>query len=163
MKVPPYSSKYHKSMSTFKSVISTWQEQSNSIVFTNGCFDIVHKGHIDNLEAAAAHGDKMVVGLNSDSSIKNIKGHERPIINQESRAAVLCSLSCVDAVVLFEENTPIELIKKILPNVIVKGDEYKEEEMIGRDIVLKNGGKIITLPMSIGYSSSDIINKIKRL
>ena len=130
------------------------------IVFTNGCFDIIHPGHIDLLERAKNLGTKLIVGINSDASVKTIKGAERPFLNQESRKAVLLGLKSVDEVFIFDELTPENLIKQQKPDVLVKGGDWKVEEIIGADFVLKNGGEVFSLPLKGDFSSSAIIGKI---
>jgi len=134
----------------------------NSVVFTNGCFDILHPGHIDLLERAKALGDKLIVGINSDASVRRIKGGNRPFQDQESRRRLLMGLRCVDEVIVFDELTPETLIKNIKPDVLVKGGDWKPGEIIGADFVLKNGGKVFSLPLAGIYSSSDIVNRIQK-
>lgn len=131
------------------------------IVFTNGCFDILHSGHLDLLNKAKELGDKLIVGINSDNSIKKIKGFERPFINETARKELLLGLKPVDEVYIFEELTPENLIKKIKPNVLVKGGDWKVEEIIGADFVLANGGEVFSLPLKEGFSSTGIVEKIK--
>jgi rfaE bifunctional protein nucleotidyltransferase chain/domain len=131
-----------------------------TIVFTNGCFDILHVGHIQYLSQAADLGDVLVVGLNTDNSVKKLKGPSRPYLDEQSRALTLASLGFVSAVVLFDEETPYNLIKKIQPHYLVKGGDYKAEDIIGYDIVKARGGHIMTIPLVDGYSSTGIINKI---
>ncbi|MEP6787088.1 MAG: D-glycero-beta-D-manno-heptose 1-phosphate adenylyltransferase [Acidobacteriota bacterium] len=131
------------------------------IVFTNGCFDIVHAGHIDLLERAKALGTKLIVGINSDESVRTIKGPDRPINGQESRKAVLLGLATVDEVVIFEELTPENLIKNIRPDVLVKGGDWKVEEIIGGDFVNGYGGKVISLPLKDGFSTTKIVERIR--
>jgi rfaE bifunctional protein nucleotidyltransferase chain/domain len=131
-----------------------------SIVFTNGCFDILHSGHIHYLAKAAGMGDYLVIGLNSDASVKKIKGPSRPFIDENSRAMSLAGLGFVTSVILFDEETPYELIKKIQPQYLVKGGDYKPEDIVGYDIVKARGGQVITIPLTEGYSSTNIINKI---
>lgn len=134
------------------------------IVFTNGCFDILHLGHIHLIAAASELGDHLIVGLNSDESIKKLnKGIERPILDQETRAIILASLCFVDNVVIFDEETPYSLIKKIKPHVLVKGSDYAEEEIVGADIVKANGGSIVRIPILKDYSTSEIVKKIIKL
>ena len=140
--------------------VNNWKRK-NHIVFTNGCFDILHFGHIDYLFKASKLGDKLIVGLNTDKSIQRIKGENRPIQNESSRASILASLSCVDAVVLFHDDTPKQLIELIQPNTLVKGADYKVKDIIGSDFVIANGGSIETIPFLEGYSTSHIINSIK--
>lgn len=132
------------------------------IVFTNGCFDILHAGHVDYLTQARDLGDMLVLGLNTDESVKRLnKGPERPINNEDARAKVLAGLGCVDAIVLFNEDTPYDLIKLVQPDVLVKGDDYKPEAIVGYDIVTARGGKVITIPFLQGFSTTAIVNKLK--
>jgi len=130
------------------------------IVFTNGCFDILHAGHVDYLEKAKALGDILVVGLNSDSSVRRIKGEKRPVMPQEMRAKVLSSLRAVDHVVLFEEETPLRLIEAIRPHVLVKGGDWKPEKIVGREFVESYGGKVVTVPFTYDVSTTGIIRRI---
>ncbi|HQU83938.1 MAG TPA: D-sedoheptulose 7-phosphate isomerase [Pyrinomonadaceae bacterium] len=132
-----------------------------TIIFTNGCYDIIHPGHIDLLRRAKELGGKLIVGINSDNSVKKIKGFERPFLDQEARKEVLLGLKYVDEVVIFDELTPENLIKEIKPNILVKGGDWKPEEIIGADFVLANGGKVFSLPLKEGFSSSKIVDKIK--
>lgn len=138
-----------------------WKETGETVVFTNGCFDLVHRGHIDSLSKAAAMGTKLVVGLNSDVSVKLLKGENRPLIDQQSRAILLAALFIVDAVILFDEETPYDLISKIVPDVLVKGAEYQIEEIAGFDVVLASGGKVERIELTDGFSTTDLIKKIK--
>ncbi|MCD9188071.1 MAG: D-glycero-beta-D-manno-heptose 1-phosphate adenylyltransferase [Pyrinomonadaceae bacterium] len=131
------------------------------IVFTNGCFDILHPGHLDLLKRAKELGDKLIVGINSDDSIKKIKGFERPFINQNDRKELLMGLKSVDEVYIFDELTPQNLIEEIKPDVLVKGGDWKVGEIIGADFVLANGGKVFSLPLKEGFSSTRIVEKIK--
>lgn len=131
------------------------------VVFTNGCFDILHPGHIDLLTRAKSLGTKLIVGINSDSSVKSIKGSERPFIKQEDRKSILLGLQTVDEVIIFDEQTPENLIKKIKPDILVKGGDWAENEIIGSDFVKKNGGKVFSIPLKEGYSSSNIVEIIK--
>lgn len=144
----------------FVSSLSRWKQAGETVVFTNGCFDLLHRGHIDSLAKAADLGDRLVVGLNSDVSVKLLKGENRPLINQQSRAILLASLLMVDAVVLFDEETPYELIRSIVPDVLVKGAEYQIEEIAGFDIVLAAGGKVERIELTDGFSTTDLIQKI---
>ncbi|MEJ6980996.1 D-glycero-beta-D-manno-heptose 1-phosphate adenylyltransferase [Pedobacter sp. P351] len=141
--------------------LSIWRFKEQKIVFTNGCFDLLHLGHIDYLAKAADLGNKLIVGLNSDSSTSSLKGTGRPITNQISRAHLLASLFFVDAVVLFNEATPFELIKAINPDVLVKGSDYTVDKIVGSDIVLANGGQVKTIEYIAGYSTSAIEQKIR--
>lgn len=135
--------------------------KKKSIVFTNGCFDILHSGHIQYLAKAAGMGDCLVIGLNTDESVKRLKGPSRPYLDEKSRAITLAALGFVCAVVLFDEDTPYNLIRQIQPNILVKGGDYKPEEIVGYDIVKAKGGQVLTIPLVEGYSSSNVINKIK--
>ena len=130
-------------------------------MFTNGVFDILHPGHVFSLSQAAKEADFLVVGLNSDDSVKRLKGHQRPVNNQDSRALVLASLLMVDAVVIFAEDTPLELINTIRPDVLVKGGDYTIEQIVGAKEVIANGGRVITNPVIEGYSTTSIIDKLK--
>ena len=141
-------------------LLNQWKFKQNKIVFTNGCFDILHLGHIDYLTKAADMGSVLVIGLNSDKSVSEIKGKNRPINDQTSRANVLSSLSFVNAVVLFEESNPYELIKYIQPDILVKGADYKVDEIVGYDIVKGKGGEIKTIEFLPGYSTSGIEQRI---
>ncbi|MDD2385877.1 MAG: D-glycero-beta-D-manno-heptose 1-phosphate adenylyltransferase [Bacteroidales bacterium] len=137
-----------------------WKKNKNSIVFTNGCFDILHYGHIDYLSKARDLGDKLIVGLNSDASVKRLKGEKRPINNQLARAKVLASLFFVDAVVIFEDDTPEDLIKSVIPDILVKGGDYDFNDIVGADFVMARGGLVEIIPFVEGYSSSDILKKL---
>ncbi len=144
----------------FKLQIKNWQKEGSKIVFSNGCFDILHAGHVDYLEKARHLGDKLVVGLNSDASVKSIKGKGRPLVSEVARAKVLAALQFVDLVTLFKEDTPHRLIEITLPDILVKGDDYSISEIVGADIVENNGGKVETIPLLKGYSTSALIDKI---
>src|SRR5690606_8770159 len=132
------------------------------IVFTNGCFDIVHLGHIDYLEKARALGDKLVLGLNTDASVSALKGAARPVVDETARARLMAAMEFVDAVILFSEPTPLQLIQTISPDILVKGDDYTVENIVGADFVTSNGGEVKTIPLVKGYSTSTIIEKIRR-
>ncbi len=138
-----------------------WKFKEDKIVFTNGCFDLMHLGHIDYLSKAADLGQRLIVGLNTDESIRKLKGNGRPITDEKSRAAILASLFFVDAVVLFDEETPLDLIKFIHPDVLVKGSDYSIEQIVGADFVLQSGGSVKTIDFLPGYSTSGIENKIR--
>jgi len=140
---------------------SQWKKEGKKIVFTNGVFDLLHKGHIFSLTQAAKEGDVLVIGLNSDSSVRRLKGDSRPINDQDSRALLLAALSMVDAVVIFEEDTPLKLITSILPDVLVKGGDYTIDEIAGAKEVIANGGKIVINPILDGFSTTAIIKAIK--
>ena len=139
-----------------------WKREGK-VVFTNGCFDILHLGHLDYLGKASELGHKLIVGLNTDTSVKRLKGASRPINNEQIRAMMLAKLAIVDAVVLFEKDTPYELIQRIIPNVLVKGSDYGVEEIVGHDIVLGNGGSVIPIDFLEGYSTTSIIEKIQNV
>ena len=141
--------------------VSLWKKEGNTIVFTNGCFDLLHPGHVDYLFEAKALGDKLVIGLNSDSSVSELKGPHRPIQNQHAMSVIIAALSCSYLIVIFNEQTPLELIAMLQPDVLVKGGDYKVEEIVGYNIVVENGGKVLTLDFLPGYSTSAIESKIK--
>ena len=132
------------------------------VVFTNGCFDIIHPGHIHILEEAKSYGDVLIVGLNSNSSVKNLKGESRPINSESDRIKILCSIKHVDHVIIFDEDTPIELIELIKPNFLVKGGDYNKSEIVGADLVEKNGGSVIIIDLLGGYSTSSIIDRLEK-
>lgn len=155
--------KIFETQEAFRPLLARWKQEGETVVFTNGCFDLVHRGHIDSLAKAAEFGNRLVVGLNSDTSVKFLKGKSRPLVDQHSRATLLASLMMVDAVVIFDEETPYQLIKSIKPDVLVKGSEYQEEEIAGYDIVLGSGGRVERLELTEGFSTSKLIEKIKKL
>lgn len=140
-------------------LLSLWRFKNERIVFTNGCFDVVHRGHVEYLMQAASLGTKLVLGLNSDYSVKRLKGEDRPINNEEARALVMASFSFIDAVVIFNEDTPIDLISKVIPNILAKGGDYETEDIVGYDIVTQHGGEVMTIDFVDGFSSSSIIKK----
>ncbi|MBK3331875.1 D-glycero-beta-D-manno-heptose 1-phosphate adenylyltransferase [Persephonella atlantica] len=142
--------------------IKKWKKEGKKIVFTNGCFDIIHAGHVDYLEKAKALGDILVVGLNSDDSIRRIKGKERPVNIQQHRKKVLEALKPVDLVIVFDEDTPEKLIKMIKPDVLVKGGDWKIENIVGADFVKSYGGTVTTIDFVYDISTTKIIEKIKR-
>lgn len=144
-------------------VISSWRIHGKTIAFTNGCFDVLHEGHIFSLSQAAKEADYLIVGVNSDASTKKLKGDDRPVNNEKSRSLLLASLIMVDAVVIFEEDTPHNLITSILPDVLVKGGDYTIEQIVGSKEVMANGGKVIINPIIQGFSTTSILEKIKRL
>lgn len=135
-----------------------WKDKT--IVFTNGCFDIIHSGHINYLSRARDLGDKLIIGLNSDDSVRRLKGPSRPINNAKDRAYLLAAFAFVDAIVIFDEDTPFELISIIKPSILVKGGDYTKETIVGADLVENSGGKVVVLPFLPGYSSTNIIEKI---
>ena len=144
-------------------VIAGWKLTSKTIAFTNGCFDILHEGHIFSLSQAAAEADYLIVGVNSDASTKRLKGPDRPVNNEHSRALLIASLMIVDAVVIFEEDTPLNLITNIKPDVLVKGGDYTIEKVVGAKEVIADGGKVIINPIVEGFSTTGIIAKIRSL
>ncbi len=144
-----------------KAIINTWKVTGKTFSFTNGCFDILHPGHLYSLGQTAKEADYLIVGLNSDASIKRLKGPERPINSTESRAIILANLVLVDAVIVFEEDTPLELIKALLPDVLVKGGDYTIDTIVGAKEVIANGGKVVINPIVEGFSTTNIIEKIK--
>lgn len=134
---------------------------TTKVVFTNGCFDILHPGHVDYLSQARDLGDLLILGLNTDNSVKRLhKAPNRPVNNEQTRAMVLAGLGCIDMIVLFDEETPYELIKFLQPDILVKGNDYKAENIVGYDIVKAKGGEVITIPMLEGYSTTKLIEKI---
>ena len=149
------------SLDDLKNQVNAWKQAGEEVVFTNGCFDIIHRGHIEVLAQTADLGDRLIIGLNSDTSIQKLKGKNRPIIEEQSRAILLASLEFVDAVVIFSEDTPINLISTLLPDVLAKGGDYEIETIVGHEIVQQNGGKVKLVPFVDGFSSTTIIEKIK--
>jgi rfaE bifunctional protein nucleotidyltransferase chain/domain len=148
-------------LDTLLAEVKQWKSLGNKIVFTNGCFDILHRGHVDYLNKASDLGDKLIVALNSDASMRKLKGPHRPIQDEQSRLHIMASLECVSAVFLFNEETPMEVLSKIVPDILVKGADYTIETIVGADIVLKNGGEVKTIDFLEGYSTSLIERKIK--
>jgi rfaE bifunctional protein nucleotidyltransferase chain/domain len=144
-----------------KDLVSAWKKEGKKVVFTNGVFDLLHIGHISYMAKAAELGDKLVIGLNSDSSVKRIKGEDRPVNDQNSRAALLAALFFVDAIVVFEEDTPINMITTLMPDILVKGADYSVENIVGAKEVIANGGEVKTINFVEGYSSTSIIQKIR--
>ncbi len=150
-----------QSLDSLQRLVAAWRVHDHKIVFTNGCFDLLHLGHISYLAEAKALGDKLILGLNSDDSVKRLKGNTRPINDVNSRAMMLASFSFVDAVVIFEEDTPILLIEGVLPDILVKGGDYDLNQIVGHDVVIEQGGIVKTLPFLEGYSSSNIVSRIQ--
>ncbi|MGB3008362.1 MAG: D-glycero-beta-D-manno-heptose 1-phosphate adenylyltransferase [Chitinophagaceae bacterium] len=142
--------------------INQWRLLGKKVAFTNGVFDIIHQGHIFSLSQAAKEADFLVIGLNDDASVKRLKGQSRPVNNQEARALILASLVMVDAIVLFEEDTPLELIKSIMPDVLVKGGDYTIDQIVGSKEVMAGGGTVVINPILEGFSTTQIIDQIKR-
>ena len=150
------------SLEELENQMNAWKQAGEEVVFTNGCFDIIHRGHIEVLAQTADLGNRLIIGLNSDSSIQKLKGKNRPIIEEQSRAILLASFSFVDAVILFSEDTPINLISTLKPDVLAKGGDYKIETIVGNKEVQENGGQVILVPFVDGFSSTTIIDKIKK-
>lgn len=144
-----------------ETLLADWHSKGYKVVFTNGCFDLLHRGHVDYLAKARDLGDVLFLGLNTDASVSTLKGPHRPIQDEQSRMQIMATLECVDAVMLFAEETPYELIKKVQPDVLVKGADYKPEDIVGYDIVTAKGGSVITLEYLPGYSTTGIEKKIK--
>lgn len=149
------------SLNDFLNIRNDLKEKGKKLVFTNGCFDIIHKGHITYLKQAKELGDYLVVGLNSDKSVKKLKGESRPVNNEEDRKYVLENIKPVDAVIIFEEETPYNLINAIKPDILVKGGDWSVDKIVGSDIVFANGGKVLSLKYVDNYSTTSIINKLK--
>lgn len=145
-----------------KPLLNVLKFKEKKIVFSNGCFDILHRGHVEYLSKAASLGDCMVIGLNTDASVKRLKGENRPVQDEIGRAQVMAALHFVDYVVLFDEDTPFDLINYLKPNVLVKGSDYKEDEIVGADIVKANGGSVETIDLVEGYSTTSIIEKANK-
>jgi rfaE bifunctional protein nucleotidyltransferase chain/domain len=143
--------------------LAYWRFRSYSIVFTNGCFDVLHAGHVDYLAQAASFGDILVIGVNTDDSVRRLKGNARPVNHQQARALVLAGLRFVDAVVFFKQDTPLELIRRIQPDILVKGSDYKAEEIVGYDVVMAKGGSVVTVELTEGFSSTSIIERLKNI
>jgi rfaE bifunctional protein nucleotidyltransferase chain/domain len=146
-----------------ESLVDLMRTNKQSIVFTNGCFDLLHPGHIDYLQKAKTLGDVLIVALNSDDSVRQIKGESRPVNSLNDRMAMLAALECVDFVTSFQEDTPYNLIDAIKPDILVKGGDYTKDEIVGADIVEDNGGEVKILDFLPGYSSSDLIKRIQKL
>jgi D-glycero-beta-D-manno-heptose 1-phosphate adenylyltransferase len=148
---------------SFEPTLKQWRSQGDSIVFTNGCFDIIHHGHVDSLLKSSDMGSRLILGLNSDESVTLLKGRGRPVLNVDARASLLAAFVFVDAVIVFHEETPANLIKQIVPNVLVKGKEYELHEIAGHETVLEHGGKVERLDLVSGISTSELIDRIKNL
>ncbi|MGN6437708.1 MAG: D-glycero-beta-D-manno-heptose 1-phosphate adenylyltransferase [Agriterribacter sp.] len=143
--------------------VKRWKLLGKKIVFTNGCFDILHNGHIEILSQAAQSGDVLVIGVNADASVKRLKGAARPVNNETFRSLMLASLTIVDAVVIFEEDTPLSLINEIEPDVLLKGGDYTIDQIVGAEEVIKNGGEVKIVPLVKGFSTTSLIQKIQEL
>ena len=149
-------------LASLKEKCLLWKKEGSTIVFTNGCFDLIHPGHVLYLETAREKGDRLIVALNSDASVSRLKGPERPVQNELARMLVISALESVDAVVLFEEDTPISTIEAVAPDVLVKGGDWAVENIVGADLVIKSGGQVLSLPFEGGYSTTSIVDKIRR-
>ena len=141
--------------------LELWRAAAAKVVFTNGVFDLLHRGHVEYLEEARALGDRLVVGINTDASVRRLKGASRPIVGEGDRAAVLGALSCVDLVILFDDDTPQRLIEAVRPHVLVKGGDYAIDDIVGREFVEANGGRVVTVPLREGLSTSEIVKRIR--
>ena len=151
-----------KPLEIIKNEIKALQQQGKKLVFTNGCFDILHAGHVDIFQQARNLGDALVVAVNSDISIKKIKGEKRPVVPQEQRMQVLAALEAIDYVVIFDEENPFKIIKEIQPDILVKGGDWPVETIVGREIVEKKGGKVLSIPLMEGISTTNIIEEVKK-
>ena len=149
-------------MLTWEQAVAWRNALRGRLVFTNGVFDLLHPGHVDVLVGARREGDHLVVGLNADDSVRRLKGPERPVRNEAERAFVLAALACVDAVVVFEQDTPLELVQLLQPDVIVKGGDYSPETIVGADVVRARGGRVVVIPLTPGQSTTSIIAKLRR-
>jgi len=151
-----------KTVPQLKKIICRLRKAGKSIVFTNGCFDLLHYGHVSYLEEAKAKGDILVVALNSDASVKRLKGNTRPVVCQKFRAAVIAALGSVDFVVIFDEDTPYSVISSLQPDVLVKGGDWKAKDIVGSDLVLARGGKVMSIRYVPGFSTTNLIKKIAK-
>ncbi len=152
-----------KKLEALKRSLAQDRKAGKKIVFTNGCFDILHVGHVRYLSQARSLGDKLVIGLNADASVRNLKGPDRPVNRQNDRAEVLASLNAVDYVVLFSEPTPIKLIRAVQPDILVKGGDWKKKDIVGSDVVEARGGQVKSLPFAKGFSTTGLLDKLKKL
>lgn len=148
-------------LETLLPLVNAWKEAKQKIVFTNGCFDLLHPGHVDYLNKAADLGDHLIVALNTDASVQKLKGMHRPIQSEVARLQIMAGLECVSAVFLFSEDTPLEVLSEILPHTLVKGGDYTIDTIVGADLIMKHGGKVEVIPFLEGYSTSSIEKKIK--
>lgn len=146
-----------------KAQVDAWKSDGLKVVFTNGCFDILHRGHVEYLADAKACGDRLVLALNSDRSVRELKGDSRPIQDENDRAAILDALSSIDLVVVFDEDTPADIVKTLLPDVLAKGGDYTPDTIVGADTVVENGGEVKVIPFRPGHSTSSIVEKIIKL
>lgn len=141
-------------------IVQQWQTNGDKVVFTNGCFDLVHRGHVEYMAIAANLGQRLVLGLNTDASVKRLKGELRPLVDEQSRAILLAAFEFIDLIVLFDEDTPYELIKTVQPDILVKGSDYKPESIVGYDIVTARGGKVETIDFVEGFSTTKLVERI---
>lgn len=141
--------------------LELWRAAGDSIVFTNGVYDLLHRGHVEYLEEARALGDRLVVGVNSDASVRRLKGPERPILSQQDRSALVAALACVDLVVLFEDDTPLRLIEAVAPDVLCKGGDYALDQIVGREFVESRGGRVERIALREGLSTSALVERIR--
>ncbi len=151
-----------KTLKELKAIVKQLKKEKKRIVFTNGCFDLLHPGHIYYLKEAKKRGNILILGLNSDASVRKLKGKGRPLISQKGRVSILSSLDFIDYITIFSERTPERLIKEIIPDILVKGGDYKKEEVVGSKFVESKGGKVIIIPYLKGYSTTNLIKKIVR-
>ncbi len=149
-------------LETFTPIRDKIKAEGKNLVFTNGCFDILHRGHVTYLNEAKSLGDYLIIGVNSDTSVKKLKGENRPVNNERDRALLLDNLKCVDYVIIFETDTPYELIKSLKPDILVKGGDWKKEDIVGHDIVEQNGGNVFSLNFVDNYSTTSVIKKINK-
>jgi len=147
--------------SNIEKIIADLKSQGKKIAFTNGCFDILHRGHVEYLEQAKNHADILVLGLNTDNSVRRLKGSSRPYLKEQDRAYIVSRLEAVDVVCLFDEDTPLELLKKVRPDYLIKGGDYRLDQIVGRELVESQGGQVLTIPFIEGKSSTSIIDQIK--
>jgi rfaE bifunctional protein nucleotidyltransferase chain/domain len=151
------------SLEDLQLLVAAWRRAGDAIVFTNGVFDILHPGHVRYLQAARGQGSRLVVAVNSDRSVRTNKGPSRPINPEAERAELLAALACVDAVVIFDEETPAEIVRRLQPDVLVKGADWPADQIVGRDTVEARGGRVVLMPIEQGYSTSAIIERVARL
>ncbi len=149
-------------LTTIQKQVEVWKNDHQKLVFTNGCFDLLHQGHLTYLAEAAGLGNKLIIGVNTDASVCKLKGKNRPVNDEQSRLMMLAALFFVDAVILFDEDTPLNLIKLLMPDVLVKGGDYTIDKIVGADEVISNGGEVKAIPFLPGFSSSKIIEKIQK-
>ncbi len=155
-------SKIYYDRESIRSLLTQWAKEKQTVVFTNGCFDILHRGHIDYLYEASKLADRMVIGLNTDASVRKLKGNGRPVNDNNARATIMAALGFVDMVVFFEEETPKELIGVVQPDVLTKGSDYIAENIVGYDTVMAKGGQVITIDLTDGFSTTALIERIKK-